>query len=173
MITVRQAVPADAEAMSKVLIASITELCVADHQGNPDRLASWLANKTPEGVAAWFANPENTILVAERNGEIAACGAFNRSREINLNYVSPKHRFAGLSRALLAAMEAALGPGEVTLTSTRTALVLPRCRVDRGGRARDLCGVGLISDAEAALVRPVAPVAEDDHRSDAGPEHGG
>ena len=54
MITVRQAVPADAEAMSKVLIASNTELCVADHQGNPDRLA----NKTPEGVAAWFANPE-------------------------------------------------------------------------------------------------------------------
>jgi hypothetical protein len=35
--------------------------------------------------------------------------------------VSPEHRFVGASTALLAAMEATLGPGEATLTSTATA----------------------------------------------------
>ena len=63
--------------MSAVLIASITELCVADHRDDPDILARWLANKTPEGVGEWFGNPANTLLVAEHDGEIAAAGAFN------------------------------------------------------------------------------------------------
>ena len=121
MITVRRAAPEDAPAMSAVLIASITELCAADHRDDPAALSSWLANKTPAGVGQWFANPVNTILVAERAGEIAACGAFNTDRMIILNYVAPNHRFRGVSKALLAAMEAALGPGEATLDSTLTA----------------------------------------------------
>lgn len=108
--------------MSAVLIDSITELCVADHHNNPEALASWLANKTPDGVAKWFANPAGTMLVAERNGEIAACGSINiADRMILLNYVSPRHRFAGVSKALLADMEARLGPGEAKLESSATA----------------------------------------------------
>jgi hypothetical protein len=71
--------------------------------------------------APGFANPANTILVAERDGAIAACGAFNTERKIILNYVSPPHRFAGVSKALLSAMEVALGPGEARLDSTLTA----------------------------------------------------
>ena len=121
MISVRAARLADREAMSAVLIASITELCTADHQNNPEALASWLANKTPEGVSTWFANSANTILVAERDGEIAACGAFNTERKIILNYVAPQHRFAGVSKLLLGAMEAGLGAGEASLDSTATA----------------------------------------------------
>jgi GNAT superfamily N-acetyltransferase len=121
MIVVRNARLADAPAMSVVLIESITELCVADHHNNPEALASWLANKTPEGVATWFANPDTTLVVAEHNREIAAVGGFNTSREIMLNYVSPKHRFAGVSTALLEAMELGLGAGEATLNSTETA----------------------------------------------------
>ena len=121
MTIIRPAVPDDAPAMSSVLIASITELCIADHKNDPEALASWLANKTPQGISIWFANPANTILVAERNGAIAACGAYNIERKIILNYVSPKHRFAGVSKALLQAMEQALGPGEATLDSTLTA----------------------------------------------------
>lgn len=121
MILVRNARPADAPAMSAVLIASITELCTADHHNDPKTLAGWLANKTPEGVAKWFDNPDTTLVVAEQNGKIAAVGAFNASREILLNYVSPKHRFAGVSTALLEGMELGLGPGNATLTSTETA----------------------------------------------------
>jgi GNAT superfamily N-acetyltransferase len=121
VISVRRAVPADAPALSAVLIASITELCATDHRNDAEAIANWLANKSPARVAEWFANPANTMLVAERDGEIAACGAFNDERKIILNYVSPHHRFAGVSKALLAAMEAGLGPGEATLSSTLTA----------------------------------------------------
>lgn len=121
MIAIRTAVPDDAAAISAVLIASITELCSADHRNNPEALASWLANKSPEGVAQWFANPANTIMVAEAGGEVAACGAFNTDRKIILNYVSPGHRFAGVSKTLLRAMETSLGPGTATLDSTLTA----------------------------------------------------
>jgi hypothetical protein len=121
VISIRPAVPDDAPAMSAVLIASITELCIADHKNDPEALASWLANKTPEGVGQWFGNAEGRLLVAERAGEIVAVGAFGTDRMIRLNYVSPRHRFAGVSRAMLAAMEAALGPGEARLDSTQTA----------------------------------------------------
>ena len=121
MIVVRNARLADAPQMSAVLIASITELCVADHRNNPETLAGWLANKTPEGVGKWFANPETTLVVAEHKGEIAAVGGFNTAREIMLNYVAPSHRFAGVSTALLEGMELGLGPGEATLNSTETA----------------------------------------------------
>ena len=107
--------------MSAVLIASITELCAADHRGDPVALASWLANKSPAGVLEWFGNPANTLLVAERDGEVAAVGGYNAERMIILNYVSPRHRFAGVSRTMLAALEGALGPGEARLDSTLTA----------------------------------------------------
>lgn len=121
MISVRPAVLADADAMSDVLIASITALCVEDHGSRPDAVAAWLANKTPDGVRKWFGNPQNRMFVAEHDGVIAATGGCNTKREIILNYVSPEHRFVGASTALLAAMEAALGPGQATLTSTATA----------------------------------------------------
>lgn len=128
MIRVRTATRDDAPAMSDLLIASITALCAADHQNRPEAVARWLANKTPAGVLKWFDNPENGILIAERDDRIAAAGAFNTKREIILNYVSPEHRFAGVSTAMLAAMEEALGPGEATLSSTETARRFYRAR---------------------------------------------
>ncbi len=136
MITVRRAGPADAGAMSEVLVASIRELCTADHRGDPAILAGWLANKTPDRIAQWLTDPAGTILVAERNGEIAAVGGVSAAREITLNYVAPAHRFAGVSTALLGALEAALGPGPATLTSTATAHPFYRARgwSDAGGR---------------------------------------
>lgn len=128
MIRVRPARRDDAAAMSDVLIASITALCVLDHQNRAESLSRWLANKTPEGVLDWFDNPDNRIFVAEHDGALAAAGAFNTRREIILNYVSPEHRFAGVSTALLIAMEESLGPGEATLTSTETARGFYRAR---------------------------------------------
>lgn len=108
MITIRKAEPADVEAMSRVLIGSITELCLEDHKGNAEAIASWTANKTPESVARWVADPQLTMLVAEHGGEIAAVGALTAPDEIGLNYVAPSHRFMGISRAMLKAMEAAM-----------------------------------------------------------------
>ena len=123
-ITVRPARAEDVPAMSRVLTASITELCFADHGGDPERIASWTANKTPEGVAEMLGQDGLAMFVAEWDGRVAAVGATTASGGIALNYVAPEGRFRGLSKALLAAMEADLaarGFSEGRLEATKTA----------------------------------------------------
>lgn len=123
-IVVRRATLADVPAMSRLLIASITQLCTADHKGDPQAIANWTRNKTIDGVTAMLEAPENRMFVAERDGVIAAVGCVVGDDEIGLNYVDPAHRFMGVSRALLAAMEAAMREGGATegrLKSTSTA----------------------------------------------------
>ncbi len=121
MIIVRPARDEDADEMSNVLVASITQLCFADHRDDPEVLAGWLANKTPAGVRGMLANPQARFLLAICDEAIGGVSCYFASREIGLNYVSPTHRFSGVSKTLLRAMEVELGPGEATLTSTRTA----------------------------------------------------
>jgi len=124
VITVRRAAEADIARMSEVLTASITELCGLDHGNDPAAIAAWTANKTPEGVRRILENPEVTMFVAERDGVVAAVGCVQGSNEIGLNYVHPAHRFRGVSRALLAAMEQSMreaGVTEATLKATQTA----------------------------------------------------
>jgi GNAT superfamily N-acetyltransferase len=109
--------------MSAVMTASITELCGEDHGNDPAAIARWTANKTLAGVRKMLENPATTLFVAEVDGVVAAVGAVTGD-EIGLNYVSPDHRFIGVSRALLEAMEAALkgrGLVEGRLSSTKTA----------------------------------------------------
>lgn len=121
MITIRPAVPADAAAMSAVLTASIRDLCTADHRNDPEILAGWLRNKTPDMVLRMLERPGAQFLVAERDGEIAAAGCLTGPDEIGLNYVAPAHRFQGVSRTLLAALEdriRASGTTLAKLTST-------------------------------------------------------
>ena len=124
MIAVRPAAEADIAAMSAVLTASIRELCAADHRNDPETIADWTRNKSPESVRLMLANPNLTMYVAELDGAVAAVGAVTREGEVALNYVAPASRFRGLSRALLTHMEQALrerGVAEGTLTSTTTA----------------------------------------------------
>ena len=124
MISVRPATAGDAAAMSGVLIASITELCTADHGGDPAAIAAWTANKSVEGVLAMLGNPRMRMFVAERNGMIAAVGAVSAAGEIGLNYVAPEARFAGVSKAMLLRLEtelAGMGFSEIFLEGTETA----------------------------------------------------
>jgi GNAT superfamily N-acetyltransferase len=124
-LVVRPARKADIAAMSRVLIASITELCGADHGGQAERLAAWTANKTPEEVGAMLGRSGMSLFVGELDGQVAAVGAVTpKSGEVALNYVDPGMRFRGVSKALLLAMEAELqrhGVAEAHLTSTLTA----------------------------------------------------
>ncbi|ODT80098.1 MAG: hypothetical protein ABS76_17495 [Pelagibacterium sp. SCN 64-44] len=123
-MVVRPARATDIAAMSRVLIASITGLCAADHDNDPDKLAAWTRNKSADGVAAMLANPDMVLLVAEREGVVIAVGAVTRAGEIALNYVAPEARFSGVSKALLARLEAellALGFTEGRLEATATA----------------------------------------------------
>jgi GNAT superfamily N-acetyltransferase len=121
---IRDAVSTEAPAACQVLRRSIIELCVADHQNDPAILARWLANKTPEIIASWIAQPVSSMLLAVEGDAILAVGAVTDAGEITLNYVSPDARFRGVSRALLGALEAravARGNTRCTLLSTATA----------------------------------------------------
>jgi GNAT superfamily N-acetyltransferase len=121
---IRDAVPADAPAACEVLRRSITELCTADHRGDPAILGRWLSNKTPVIVASWIERSDSSMLVAVEEGIILAVGAVTDAGEITLNYVSPDARFRGVSRAMLRALEARAidrGNSRCTLLSTETA----------------------------------------------------
>jgi N-acetylglutamate synthase-like GNAT family acetyltransferase len=123
-IVVRKATLDDVEAMSRVLIASISQLCERDHGGDPQHIARWVANKSPESVRSWLANPQSRLFVAERNGNVVGVGSFNDGGEIQLNYVAPEARFSGVSKAMLSCLEREMSSQGIrrgTLTSTRTA----------------------------------------------------
>lgn len=122
-MNIRRATSADAPAACEVLRRSIAELCEADHHNDPAVLANWLSNKTNENVTRWIA--ESDFFVAEEGRRLLGCAAMNRSGKITLNYVSPEARFRGVSKALVAALEATAqraGLAECRLESTRTAL---------------------------------------------------
>ncbi|WP_083988994.1 GNAT family N-acetyltransferase [Devosia geojensis] len=124
-VRVRPAHTSDIEAMSRAMTRSIAELCAADHADDPEIIAGWTRNKTPQAVAQMLANPQLSLFVAEIEGMVGAVGAIAGPDTVALNYVSPDHRRRGLSRALLAHMEAemaARGTDLARLTSTRTAL---------------------------------------------------
>lgn len=121
MISVRPARPDDVPIMSRVLIASITELCTPDHANDPQAIVAWTANKSEAGLRQMMATA--ALYVAEREEKIVAVGAI-ADDTVTLNYVDPAHRRTGASRALLHALEAALRQRGVTvarLNSTATA----------------------------------------------------
>ncbi|GAA0295321.1 hypothetical protein GCM10009087_01340 [Sphingomonas oligophenolica] len=123
-LAIRRAAPQDAAAICAVVRDSITTLCGADHHGDPVVLASWLANKTPENVARWIANPDNAVFVAVDAGAVVAAACITRGGEILLNYVAPAARFRGASKALMQALEEVArlqGNARCTLDSTATA----------------------------------------------------
>ena len=121
---IRDAVLEDAAAACEVMRRSISELCFADHRGDPAILGLWLGNKTPDIFRSWIADQGNSVLIAIEGGIIVGVGAVTDAGEITLNYVSPDARFRGVSRAILGALESrAMERGNVrcTLTSTETA----------------------------------------------------
>jgi len=122
-VNVRRATEADAAQACDVLRRSIAELCYLDHRGDEALLARWLSNKTAENLRRWIS--ESHFFVAEEDGRLLGCAAMNGGGKITLNYVAPEARFRGVSKALVAALEAAakkLGLAECRLESTQTAL---------------------------------------------------
>jgi GNAT superfamily N-acetyltransferase len=121
---IRRARPDEAAEICDVLRRSIAELCGADHHGDPAILRRWLANKTPKIVEGWIAHPDNFVLVAVEEETVLAVGIVRHDGEITCNYVSPGARFRGVSKAMLAQLEAtAQGHGNdvCRLISTETA----------------------------------------------------
>jgi GNAT superfamily N-acetyltransferase len=120
---IREACIEDAEQACHVVRRSITELCYADHRADAPTLTLWLANKTPDNMRRWI--DQHQALVAAEAGAILGVGIIKSSGEIILNYVSPDARFRGISKALVARLEARareLGIKAVTLQSSATAI---------------------------------------------------
>ncbi len=105
-IEIRKAIPQDAPGACSLLRRSIAECCEPDHCGQPGLLDTWLGNKTPENIAAWFASPSNHALVAERDGELLGLCLLTQAGKLALCYVLPESLRIGVGRALLAAVEA-------------------------------------------------------------------
>jgi GNAT superfamily N-acetyltransferase len=121
---IRNAVVGDAVEACTVLRRSISELCSPDHGNDPSILARWLSNKTPERIASWIAQLDQSLLVAVEDDAILAVGAVTDRGKITLNYVSPDARFRGVSKTLLRALEvraAKRGNVQCTLESSKTA----------------------------------------------------
>lgn len=124
MTVIRRATLADGTAAIRTLRRSITELCAADHHDDAETLEPWLHNKTVEDWAKWVARDDAVLLVADRDGAVVGVGAATLQGMILLNYVHPEARFSGVSKALLAALEAELlqhGVRKCRLESTLTA----------------------------------------------------
>ena len=69
----------------RMLRASISELCVADHGNDCAVLERWLSNKTPAKVAAWTQDSDHPLLVAVEGEAILAVGAVRETGEITMN----------------------------------------------------------------------------------------
>jgi N-acetylglutamate synthase-like GNAT family acetyltransferase len=119
----RQARIEDAAEVCRVIRSSITELCFLDHGGDDKLLEKWLSNKTVENVRKWISQWH--FFVTEEAGVVLGVGAMDDSGKITVNYVLPKDRFRGVSKALVYCMEdkaRALGIEECSLETTETAL---------------------------------------------------
>jgi GNAT superfamily N-acetyltransferase len=126
MLVVRTAQPDDAHAAIDVVRRSITELCVADHHGDPPTLARWLANKTPADFVSWLSNPDNFCVVAEDHNSLSGIGLVHRSGEIRLFYLAPAMQRKGIGTAIHSALlEKARAWGLRTLHLESTALACP------------------------------------------------
>jgi GNAT superfamily N-acetyltransferase len=121
---IRRARPDEAAEICDVLRRSIAELCGADHHDDPAILQRWLDNKTPAVVGGWIAHPDNFVFVAVEEETVLAVGIVRHDGEITCNYVSPDARFRGVSKAMLAQLEATArdhGNDVCHLISTETA----------------------------------------------------
>jgi GNAT superfamily N-acetyltransferase len=158
-LQIRPAHVADAAEACSVLRRSIVELCAADHGHDPAFLSGWLANKTPENVAAWISDPSNVVYVAVDGDAIAGVASMTKAGMITLNYVSPDARFKGVSKALLAALErkaTELGLTQCRLESTRTAR---RFYEAAGYREQSGAASGCGANAQASCRRMVKNLA--------------
>ncbi len=124
VITIRQATEDDALHACEVLRRSIRELCIEDHGNDPEVLADWLKNKTPENVRAWIASADNFCVLAVRETEVCGVALLYRDGELRLCYLVPEVRFLGAGKLMLQTLEQQArrwGLSRVFLTSTLTA----------------------------------------------------
>lgn len=103
---IRLAATSEADKACKVLRRCISQCCIEDHRNDPEILARWLGNKTPDIVADWFAWPSHHALVAVDGDAILGVAMLSRPGKMVLLHVDPDWRLRGVGKALLQALEA-------------------------------------------------------------------
>lgn len=119
---IRDALPADAAAMTAVRAASIRDLCAPDHGGDAATIARWIG--PDDKFDKLLAQPDLTLIVVEVDGQIVGLGGVS-GEWVVLNYVHPAFRLQGISKAIMQALEArmvAQGIAVGFLDSTATAV---------------------------------------------------
>ncbi len=115
-----------AEDIYHVLIKSIKELCLVDHQNDPTRLEDWLHNKTPENIKIWIENsPENFLVALNEQKKIVGVSMISHEGKILLNYLLPDYIGKGVGKLMLNEMELLVKKAnikKITAISTITAL---------------------------------------------------
>ncbi|UJW84297.1 GNAT family N-acetyltransferase [Devosia sp. SL43] len=134
-LTIRLAEHDDCVVMNEIRADSIIELCRPDHGDDPATVLRWVNNQSVETFRQLLVRPDVTLIVAECESVVVAVGGINGDK-VTLNYVHPDHRFRGISKALMVALEAAMVAGGVV-----------RGRLDSTATARDFYrGIGWIDE---------------------------
>ena len=129
-LQIRPATVFDVFDMSRILTASIRELCHADHLGDAARIADWTADKSPDQIRKWVGGPGRYWL-AIQNGAAAGVGGIAPGGVVSLLYTCPPAAGLGAGSAMLSHLETQLqeaGCREGRLNATRTALEFYRAR---------------------------------------------
>lgn len=100
-----EAIAEHAQAVCNVIKQSVSELCIADHNNDPDILQLWLSNKTPENCRVWIENKNSKSFVAIKNNIPVGISQMGINGYIYLCYLHPDETGKGTGKKLLAACE--------------------------------------------------------------------
>jgi GNAT superfamily N-acetyltransferase len=123
-VHVRLATSEDVEQLCAVNIRSIREICAPDYP--PERVETWLANKTPVSFLRWLNDPKLRLYAGEVEGLISGVALLDINGWVFLLYVTPDVLGHGLGKAMLIRLESdarKLGLARLQLKSTLTARV--------------------------------------------------
>ncbi|WP_027468101.1 GNAT family N-acetyltransferase [Deefgea rivuli] len=118
---IRTATDADAAAISALLCDTITQSCVADHEGEPETIADWLSELTPEHLREHL--HQGTHWLATKQNLVIGYAALDDDGELSALYIAPAHQHSGIGKHLLAAVELSardMGLSHIMLATTLT-----------------------------------------------------
>ncbi|QKJ67520.1 GNAT family N-acetyltransferase [Deefgea piscis] len=119
----RPAEPSDAKAIHELIVQSITQLGVLDHQHCAQTLSDLCLAVEVDDIAESIADGD-TVWLAVQQQAICGVATMDRHGEILHFYVSPLHSGQNLGRALLAAVQLSAreqGLSHIMLATTHSA----------------------------------------------------
>ena len=157
-ISFRPVLPADAETLAELYIASIEQLAEEDY--SPQQCTAWASFGEDSRQFGVFLGGFLTIL-AERNGEVLGFASLKDNTHIKMLYVAPEHARQGIGKALVEVMELLArqrGAEAMTVDASETAYEL----FDKLGYERQARNTILIADEWLAntTMKKQLPAAE-------------